>query len=70
MSGLYAIPNALLAQQVGTVLQADSYKRWDKKRERPKEKEHPREKSPFHKILEKEKEEAPEHLGSFFEAKA
>ena len=37
VSGLYSIPNALLAQQVGMVLNVDSYKKWDKKRERPKD---------------------------------
>jgi hypothetical protein len=33
VSGLYSIPNALLAQQVGMVLNVDSYKKWDKKKE-------------------------------------
>jgi hypothetical protein len=52
------------------VLNVDSYKKWDKKRERPKDQGAAKEKSPFHQILEKEKEKAPEHVGSFFEARA
>lgn len=70
VSGLYSIPNALLAQQVGMVLNVDSYKKWDKKRERPKDQGAAKERSPFQQILEKEKEKAPEHVGSFFEARA
>ena len=70
MSGLYSIPDALLTQQVGMVLSVDSYKKWDKKRERPKDDGAAKEKSPFHQILEKEKEKVPEHIGSFFEARA